>query len=141
MASRRSPSQVRRTDHVRVAAASGGVTTDDMFAAFIDSQLARAPEQRFFLATDNRESQRHLLDRYGAGTILFYGLVEGIVRDDDGEKFPPSDLRHTSMKHAVIDLWLLSRCRGVFGSNASTYSEVAMLLADAGHHRLASKLN
>ena len=137
---------VRRTDHVNVAKShKRGLTSDEDFDAFVAARRLEAPTQRFFLATDNAQTQQRFVDRWGEAVIVFYrrigadagtagsqgshGLQEAVdLQRQDGGKAR----RHTSMVHAVVDLWLLSRCRELYGSNASSYTDFARCMSSAG---------
>ena len=48
---------------------------------------------------------------------------EQAPRSEKAKRPPP--YRHTSMVHAVVDLWMLSRCKAIVGSNASSYTDFA----------------
>ena len=112
---------------MRLAQARGGMTSDDEFEALIASRLESNPTQRFFLATDNAQSQSWLLARHGAAVCVWQqiepeGEAEGKAT---AERTQSHAHRHTPMAHAVIDLWLLSMCASVHGSNGSSYSAFA----------------
>ena len=135
---------IRRTDHIGTAAARGGVTSDADFAEVIASELRQDPCRRFFLATDNAETQRWVMSLCGDALSVWQEVGEPSDMPSDatasagssGSGSKPTgraarrvNLRHTSMAHAVVDLFLLSHCRCIFGSNGSSFSDFARVLA------------
>ena len=106
---------VRRTDHI--GCAKGGVgyyTTDEDFDALIAAEPAT---KRFFLATDNVDSQRRFAQKYGE-RIFWVRAIQRSGRQ-----------RQTSLEDAVVDLFLLARCEKMHGSVWSSFSETARALA------------
>ena len=75
-------------------------------------ELEARPDVRFFLATDDAEIKRRLLDRFGEDRIITARME---LRRDSQE----------GMKGAVLDLFALSRTEKIIGSYYSSYSEIA----------------
>lgn len=98
---------VRRTDHVADAKARNMFTNDEAFFRFVDSQ---PKEQSLYVACDNAATYTVFAKRYG-GRIKF--------------PFWPSNqkqLRQTSLRDAVIDLFVCTRATTFMGSGWSSFS-------------------
>ncbi|WP_319533129.1 hypothetical protein, partial [uncultured Cohaesibacter sp.] len=110
---------IRRTDHVALAVKrTGGFSDDEQFTKRIDELISKNENQQFYLATDNTETQEKFLSLYGDRMI-----VSEPIKDSSAH-------RKTSLEHAIIDLFLLSRCRIILGSVWSSYSSVAANLSN-----------
>ena len=70
----------------------------------------------FFLSTDNLETQTKFKKLFNNRIIFFDSIKES------------DNLRKTSLENAIIDLFLLSKCKQIIGSNGSSYSKFAILL-------------
>lgn len=97
----------RGTDNFRCKA----FTTLEKFIACIDAKLETKPSTTFFLATDEIDIRRALVERYGKRimyheNVLSRGSVEGMVG-------------------GAIDLYCLAATRGIIGSYWSSFSEIA----------------
>ncbi|MEM1038853.1 MAG: hypothetical protein AAGI12_05230 [Pseudomonadota bacterium] len=105
---------IRRTDHVKDAVSqTGGYADDNQFMTQIEALIAQDVQARFFLATDNAETQQTFQDRFGERLVIYSSV-------------PRSDaLRKTSLRHAIFDVYLLSKCQRIFGSTYSSYSQLA----------------
>jgi hypothetical protein len=102
---------VRRTDHVALAKQVNQFTPLVVFERFI-SDSARA----VYLACDDRATQQQLVQTYG--TKVFTHAAIGASRQ----------LRQTSLKHAVIDLWLCAGGVQFLGTPYSSFSGVIWAL-------------
>lgn len=105
---------VRRGDHPEAFAGS----RDEDFLTILSHVVARRPEVRFHLATDDAATEERFRAAF-PGRMLTqpksaYGLgARGSV---------------TGMREAVIDLYRLARTRAILGNAQSSYSSVASLL-------------
>ncbi len=102
---------IRRTDN-RMSIEN---SPDRMFFDIIDRTLAEDSSSRFYLASDDAGVKDEFLRRYGRGTILT--MDRPVARNTaDG------------MGDALAEMIVLSRCRIVYGSYWSSFSEAAALL-------------
>lgn len=106
---------VRRSDYTGnlVGKILNGVNSDEDFCNYIKKYSAG---QRFFLATDNRDTQEYYIRKY-ANRVHFYA---SIPRNDD--------LRKTTLRNAIIDIYLLSYCKNIKGTYKSSFSEFSRCL-------------
>ena len=119
---------VRRGDH---GIQRGGRKTDiyynnlsDNFFYLIDREIKKNKDIKFLLATDNLKSYEKFTSRYNDRIVTYttnqsYGLYnEGVSR------------RCTTLEDAVIELFLLSRCKKIIGSDSSSFGDMASVLGD-----------
>lgn len=99
---------IRRTDHRPAIDQS----TTELFTNEIERILSRAPDQRFFLATDDPK-EAEALDRAFPGRIA-WRQARGYERADP-----------RAIEDAVVELYCLSRTHRILGSYASTFSAAA----------------
>jgi hypothetical protein len=87
--------------------------------------------RRVFLVADNQQGQEYfksLLERHG-----FYVYTRYICFTDD-------QLRKTSLRDAVIDLYLLSSCKGILSNhNSSTFPLIAALLGGSRFYNYGNR--
>lgn len=98
---------VRRTDNVL----SINESPLELFYKNVDSELKDHPDAMIYLATDSEDVKKGFQERYGnklitSGSEADRGSVEGI-------------------KDGIIDLYSLSRTSKIYGSYASSFSELA----------------
>ena len=101
----------------------------DLFGQSICYWREISPEAALAPALDGVDEHAHTEQHSGAGEGGVVGgrrSVDQPGRSEKAKRPPPH--RHTSMAHAVIDLWLLSRCGAIVGSNASSYTDFAKWL-------------
>eukprot|EP00466_Bigelowiella_natans_P004758 jgi/Bigna1/88048/estExt_fgenesh1_pg.C_270144 len=116
---------LRRTDHVKAASSMGQFHDDDHFRQIIEKEIGDAPnDARFFLATDNGLTQKNFLEdeEYGDRIVVWKKIDQKQVETTDST-------RHTTVRDAVIDVFLLALCKRVYGSGLSTFSTLAQRLA------------
>lgn len=89
------------------------LSTDAAFKRMISEELLKAPEQKFYLATDDIKTKEHFQELYADRIITFDVDVLGNVGDKPGQDV------------AAIELYLLSRTRKIWGTNWSTFSDAA----------------
>lgn len=106
---------VRRTDltnRIQGFLERGIISQDTEFFKY----LARnSPSGDFYLATDNRDTQNEYRRRYPS--LLVYKNIKKSSR-----------LRKTTLEDAIIDVYILSYCKGIMGTRSSSYSELARSL-------------
>lgn len=113
---------VRRTDYNRQFVAKFGkkFRDDREWFRLIDNL---PNDTLFFLATDNAATQQQFMERFGKRWV---GPRRKLV------VFAPiafnGKVRKTSLERAVIDLWLLSMCRRIVGTEPSSFTHLARLI-------------
>lgn len=108
---------VRRTDHIGLAKRRGNYTSDSYFFNLISNMIKNDSKIKFYLSTDNGNTQELYKNKFGE-----YIITRIQINKSD------NNLRHTSLKDAGIDLYLLSMCHHVEGSFHSSFSRVALML-------------
>ena len=83
-----------------------------LFIAEIESELKADSRTRFFLSTDDEETERFLRLRYPDAIVCQIGKRN--ARND-----------RKGMEDALVDFIALSRCRKILGSYWSSFSEIA----------------
>lgn len=101
---------IRRTDNIWAIENS----PLSLFENKIDAVLQTEPEAMFYLATDDRETIDYLRLRFPNRII---------VRDKD---FSRSSV--LGIQDAVVDMWLLARTKGIYGSFYSSFSEMSSFI-------------
>jgi len=102
---------IRRTDHV----ISTGESPLELFVARMDVELQTRPGTKFFVATDDPETERALVDRFGQQWIHTHKKQFG--RDSV-----------EAIRDAVVDLFLLASTESLLASAASSFSETAAII-------------
>ena len=100
---------IRRTDN-RISIAESPTQL------FVERMRREPADTRFFLATDSEDVKKELLSCFGERVIFSPDKAERGTRK--------------GMEEALVELYLLSRCRLILGSSHSTYSLTA---ASIGH--------
>ena len=111
---------VRRTDHVGLARAAGAFTDDAQFEAWIQRPSADRP---VFIATDNADSLERFTRVVSAShrtPVAFGSIVRGPQQ------------RHTSLGHAVADLFLCAGASDFMGSGESSFSATIQMMRRLG---------
>lgn len=85
------------------------------FMKVIDAKIKENPAVKFFIATDTFEVIGQLESYYGTNRILSF---KRSCDDRDGQ----------CVKFALADLYALSKCKDLYGSNWSSFTEAAMRL-------------
>lgn len=98
---------IRGTDNVQALEGSPVAS----FIARMEQELDRAPDRRFFLATDDPEAERKVKERF-PGLVVSRPKV--FARD-----------KAIGVRDALVDLLVLSRCGLILGSHWSSFTEVA----------------
>jgi hypothetical protein len=105
---------IRRTDNL----SSVENSPDYLFENAIREEISRDPSSVFFLATDDYKTQAHFIDLFGAGRILAHP-----------KKFGRDSVK--AIQDAVVDWMLLTRCRKLYCSYFSSFSETAIAVSKA----------
>lgn len=87
------------------------LTTVEKFTARVDAELEARPTTTFFLATDEIEVRRALVERYGK-RIMYH---ENVLNRNSV----------AGMVDGAIDLYCLAATKRIIGSYWSSYSEIA----------------
>ena len=101
---------IRRTDH----AVSIRESPLELFVERMTDEQRRDPAVRFFLATDDAETERVLRERFGPAVQTYH------------KRFGRSSV--DAIRDAVVDLFLLSATRELFASSGSSFSETAAVI-------------
>lgn len=102
---------IRRTDH-KEAILNSPV---EIFFQEMQKEAEQDPVCRFFVATDDREVEREVSNRFGEHAFFKEDKSWGRDRED-------------GMLDACVDLWALSKCRKILGSRGSTFGMIAAKL-------------
>ena len=98
---------IRRTDSPWC-----GESPTEAFTRLMNEEIAERADTIFFVATDDPEEEAHL-QRLFSGRILSHRKKNLDRNSPDG------------IKDAAVDLYCLSRCRKIIGTNHSSFSEAA----------------
>ena len=103
---------VRRTDYTGnfIGKLINGSNSDNEFFEFIKKYSG---DNKFFLATDNKETQDIYKNKY-RNKLLFYEKIKN-----------SNNLRKTSLENAIIDIYILSYCTKIKGTYNSSFTEFA----------------
>ena len=101
---------VRRTDHTELAKSHRKYTTDEEFFEWIDCALP--PDSIVYLSTDNRNTQIAFKKKYGKRIRWWQDIPE-----------KTHSLRHTSLVHAAIDLYMCISSDAFKGSGYSSFTD------------------
>jgi hypothetical protein len=99
---------VRRTDHTHIALINNRYTNDEMFFKFIDDI---EDKKNIYIATDNEDTYNKFKYKY-----------ENYIKFNYHNKI--DGFRETSLKDAIIDLYMCVYAKTFMGSGYSSYSEL-----------------
>jgi len=119
--------------HIRRTDLNSSTKPDKQFFARIDAELASNAETRFLLCCDCRATLKTYRDRYG-DRIIFFTKSFNAGNPGNGTR-----RRLTSMRDAVIDLYLLARTRRIYGTERSSFSLYAATLGGIECERIGKK--
>lgn len=92
-----------------------------IFSSLIDEEIKNNPEVKIFLATDNTEVCRPIINKYQDRLLTYHkDTTEGMVN-----RFSIED-----QKTALIDFYLLANTRKLIGTKQSTFSYEAAVLGN-----------
>jgi len=98
---------IRRTDHVQYAKGINAYISDDEFYAFIDNKCLN---KNLYIATDNEDTYKLFKDKYSKLVKFEYHEVNN------------NELRKTSLKDAIIDIYICANADNFMGTNCSSFS-------------------
>eukprot|EP00466_Bigelowiella_natans_P002185 jgi/Bigna1/64992/fgenesh1_kg.93_\ len=81
----------------------------------MNQEIRNNSRTKFYLATDSPETQWKFMEKYGE-KITVYKKMEA-------KRY----YRATTLRHAVIDVYLLSLCKAFHGSKGSSYSHLVRI--------------
>ncbi len=107
---------IRRADHLYYRRKDPRlVSPTSLFIESMEKVLKSNPDTRFFLATDDRDEERAMRERFGVNVIVY-------------EKENISRNTQTGMQDALVDWLLLSKSSRIIGSSTSSFSEEAAVV-------------
>ena len=98
---------IRRTDHIKLAKENNRYIDDDDFINFIDKF-----EKNVYIATDNEKTYNTFKRKYPSLVKLDYHETNS------------NALRHTSLRDAIIDIYMCAFSSNFMGSGWSSFSQV-----------------
>jgi hypothetical protein len=108
---------IRKGDFQTVKSKVGLVSSEDKFIEEIGKEIKLSPRARLLLATEDKETENKF-KRIFSNKIISYPKKTK-KREEEG-----------SVKEALIELLLLSKCRLILGNFGSTFTEMAWFLGD-----------
>ena len=105
---------IRRTDHVDAISKS----PVELFLNVGQRELSAHPDLTIFLATDSEEVKQQLRRVFGKRVVT---SAHEASRDSVA-----------GLREGLADLWMLSRCRHIYGSSGSSFSVMAARLGGCG---------
>lgn len=99
---------IRRTDNI----ASINASPLELFSNMIGRELANDEKAKFFIASDDIEVKEFLQKKFGT---CIYTNMESVLNRDSRK----------GMESSVVDLFVLSRMKRIYGSYWSSFSEEA----------------
>jgi len=103
---------IRRNDFVRYAIKKGKFVDDSFFENFI----LKNNDKKVFIATDDRETQRHFINL--PNTIYYKPIKEK----------EPDEKRQTPLLNAVIDIFVCIKANKFQGTKGSSFTELINIL-------------
>jgi hypothetical protein len=98
---------IRRTDNVRSIAES----PIELFISKMEKEVEKNSSVNFFLATDDKETEQHLLNRFGSKIIVYKKVLDRNLE--------------RGIIDAVVDMYCLSNTKYIYGSYWSSFSDIA----------------
>jgi len=114
---------MRRTDHRPAREGS----PDDLY--FAEASRLADEGRKIFLATDNRETEEMMKNRFGSSIIIY-------PKNPMLNKRWPRSYLPDEVIHDVVDLFLLAACDYIIGSAFSSFSRIAMLYNGSSNCKL-----
>ena len=117
--------------------------------SYLDYVDALPADSKVYLMTDNADTQRLFLDKYGSQRILVHSpiaaVVRGLPRGSDEPRDAlltngtapslaslPADTRHTSLEHTLVDVLIAAHAREFKPAMYSSLSDVVRLYSGIG---------
>ncbi|MCK4553272.1 hypothetical protein KAT80_03640 [Candidatus Pacearchaeota archaeon] len=95
----------------------GHVSNDKQFIKEMKRELEKNPKTKFFLATEDKETENKFLKIFENEIIVYHKKTK--KRDEEG-----------SVKEALIEILLLSKTKRILGNFGSTFTEMAWFLGN-----------
>lgn len=99
---------IRRTDNEM----SVKYSPTHLFVEKIEEEISTNPQAKFYLATDDPQEENQLKERFGEHILTYQ--KQSLDRNDP-----------QAIRDAAIDLFNLSRCKRIYGSYYSSFSDTA----------------
>ena len=100
---------IRRTDHIGVAKSNNRYTNDDEFINFLDKSDNR---KNIYIATDNEITYNKFKKKYPKRIKFDYHTTNN------------NAMRKTSLKDAIIDMYMCVYSNDFMGSDYSSFSDI-----------------
>lgn len=104
------------------------------FEKYIAGEIDARPDARLFLATDNPSVERRFRKRFGRHIITYPKTYRGILSRWLARLRYGRTVRTTPMSIAVIEFYLLARCRKLVGTYFSSFAELACVINGVDYH-------
>ena len=127
--------------------------------AYFDHVDSLPAAETVYLMTDNAETQKKFIDKYGNKKILVYENISPILSTLDGKTFNsvselmaegttdetiatmtksdtniPSDIRHTTLEHTLIDVLIAAHAKEFKPAIYSSLSDVVKIFKNIGRN-------
>jgi hypothetical protein len=118
--------QVRRTDHVESAKKNNMFTTDQDFFKFIDANI----DKNLYISADNKISYNLFRSKYSDRVKFDFSESESIksLRKTPLYFLKKTETRHTTLKDAIVDIYVCAHAKNVKVSGHSTFGELILNL-------------
>lgn len=110
---------IRRSDHSESIACS----PTQLFVDAVENEVSLNPLAKFYLATDDPKEEAFLLGKFGDRIVM-----------QKSRCFDRADSH--AIQQAAIDLYCLARCKKIYGSFWSSFSQVAAKIGNIELHVL-----
>ena len=114
---------IRRTDNEM----SVRYSPTELFIRKIEEEINVNPTQQFYLATDDKTEEGHLLQMFPDNITVYE--KQSLDRNDP-----------IAIRDAVIDLYNLAQCKKIYGSYYSSFSDIAALWGGIEKEVLKTKI-
>jgi hypothetical protein len=108
---------IRKGDFKIIANNVGNVSSDRQFIEEMKREIKLNSKVKFFLATEDKETEEKFMEIFKDKIISYPKKTK--VREEEG-----------SVKEALIELLLLSKCKKIFGNFSSTFTELAWFFGE-----------
>lgn len=108
---------IRRGDYKLLTHNMGGISSNEMFMNEIKKEMSVNPRIKFFIATEDKETEDKFKKMFGKKIISYPKKTR--TKEQKG-----------AIKEALIELLLLSKCKKILGSFRSTFTELPWFLGE-----------
>jgi len=121
--------QVRRTDHGVLAKKNNIFTADEDFFKFIDANI----DKNLYISSDNKISYDLFRSKYSDRVKFDFSESESIKSLRKGmvyllKKRETIGTRHTTLKDAIVDIYVCAQAKNVKVSGGSSFGELILYL-------------